>query len=82
MWAVYNCISLIVFDFLSQRPGSRCLLGEKITYERRVSDVCCFVDPEYDKPTTRRPCECAIEDFEWWVAIPCKHPWGFTVMFA
>ena len=71
-----------LYLFPSQRPGSRCLLGEKITYERRDSDVCCFVDPEYDKPTNRTPCVCAIEDFEWWVMIPCKHPWGFTVMLA
>ena len=56
---------LFPFCSSSQRPGSRCLLGEMITYERRQSDACCYVDPEYDKPTNRTPCMCAIEDFEW-----------------
>ena len=64
MSAGCNC-SYLVPEFTSQRPSSRCLLGEVITYERRQSDACCYVDPEYDKPTSRTPCVCAIEDFEW-----------------
>ena len=47
------------------RPGSRCLLGEVITYERRNSSYCCYIDPQYDRPVNRTPCECTIEDFEW-----------------
>ena len=47
------------------RPGGRCLLGEVVTYERRNSSVCCYVNPEYEKPINRTQCTCAIEDFEW-----------------
>jgi hypothetical protein len=47
------------------RPGSRCLLGEVITYERRNASDCCFINPLYDRPVNRTPCPCSIEDFEW-----------------
>ena len=50
---------------LDDRPGSRCLLGESITYERRRSDRCCSVDPSYNRPISRTVCTCALEDFEW-----------------
>lgn len=46
------------------RPGSRCLLGESITYERRRSEVCCFIDPRYNRPVSRSLCTCTQEDFE------------------
>ena len=50
-----------------ERPGSRCLLGEVISYERRNASECCYVDPDYEKGTVRSVCDCAIEDFEWCV---------------
>jgi len=48
-----------------ERPGTRCLLGEIHTYERRNPSQCCYVDPNYEKGMDRVACECAIEDFEW-----------------
>ena len=48
-----------------ERPGSRCLLGEVVAYERRNASECCYVDPNYEKGIERNTCKCAIEDFEW-----------------
>ena len=48
-----------------QRLGRRCLLGERIVYEKRVSGECCINGPDYEIPIGRSTCECAIEDFEW-----------------
>ena len=48
-----------------KRPGSRCLLGVVVAYERRNASECCYVDPNYEKGIERDTCVCAIEDFEW-----------------
>ena len=40
-----------------------------ISYERRNASECCYVDPDYEKGTVRSVCDCAIEDFEWYVAL-------------
>lgn len=67
MWVWFMVVVL-----LDDRPGSRCLLGESITYERRRSDVCCFVHPGYNRLISRSVCTCTQEDFEWYGSL--LHP--------
>ena len=55
----------IIMHIMYQRLGRRCLLGERIVYEKRVSGECCINGPDYEIPIGRSTCECAIEDFEW-----------------
>lgn len=47
------------------RSRDGCLLGQLIQYERRNSSVCCYVDPDYEKPIASFTCQCSLEDFVW-----------------
>lgn len=59
-----------IFDYFGwvptdERLSEGCLLGEVVEYERRNATACCYVDPDYQKPTEATRCRCSLEDFEW-----------------
>ncbi|XP_065833176.1 VPS10 domain-containing receptor SorCS1-like [Oscarella lobularis] len=68
--------------------GSKCLLGQTTTYERRKWNHCCYNDEEYEREIKVTPCQCTEEDFECdygytessssCVQIPGLSPWDPT----
>lgn len=41
-----------------------CILGARVTYERRAPDATCVNGRDYDRPVSETPCACQDDDFE------------------
>jgi len=55
-----------VWNVMANNPnvrGTKCLLGREITYTRRKATSECFNGEQFERPITRRTCECTMEDF-------------------
>ena len=46
-------------------PGTHCLLGKKMVYERRIAHAVCYNGQNYDRPVSVQNCTCERENFEW-----------------
>ena len=53
------------FLFQIQVPNHHCLLGERITYNRRKQEAECYNGRHYERAISKHPCECIDEDYEW-----------------
>lgn len=65
----YNCTK---DDYKTWYPGQDenqnyipCVMGQKLTYERRMPHSNCYNGEDYDTPVAMRPCNCDAIDFEW-----------------
>ncbi|XP_033641107.1 sortilin-related receptor-like isoform X1 [Asterias rubens] len=45
-------------------PGTHCLLGKKMVYERRIAHAVCYNGQNYDRPVSVQNCTCERENFE------------------
>ncbi len=45
-------------------PGTHCLLGSKMVFERRIAHAVCYNGQNYDRPVSVQSCTCEREDFE------------------
>jgi len=68
---VTSVLLVICYSNYHQRIGQRCLLGERVVYEKRISGHCCINGPDYERPINTTTCECSIEDFEWYGTALC-----------
>ena len=66
---VTSVLLVIFYSNYHQRIGQRCLLGERVVYEKRISGHCCINGPQYERPINTTTCECSIEDFEWYGSV-------------
>mmetsp|Transcript_5993 Transcript_5993/g.13214 ORF Transcript_5993/g.13214 Transcript_5993/m.13214 type:complete len:851 (-) Transcript_5993:201-2753(-) len=46
------------------RASERCVLGRQITYTRRKQTSECFNGEKFERPVTRKNCQCTEEDFD------------------
>ena len=42
-----------------------CLMGRKVTYQRKIADALCYNGRSYQRPVSVQNCSCKIEDYEW-----------------
>jgi hypothetical protein len=53
----------------SQNDDSRnyipCVLGQQVTYQRRMPHANCYNGENFDSPISMMPCGCDIYDYEW-----------------
>ena len=52
-------------DKLNGAPGTKCVLGKKMIYERRKAKSRCYNGRNYDRPISVQNCTCTRDDFEW-----------------
>jgi hypothetical protein len=45
------------------RSYRRCVLGAEMTFERRNSSVCCYIDPSYERSVSNVSCPCTRDDY-------------------
>jgi len=75
-------VTSILLDFCysnhHQRIAQRCLLGERVVYEKRISEH------KYDRPinTTSYACKSSIEDFEWYKTVLVKFCGSFSLQYT
>lgn len=50
-------------------PVIDCLMGRKITVERRRANAFCFNGRDYERERTVQNCSCRADDYEWFVFI-------------
>ncbi|XP_029186888.2 sortilin-related receptor-like [Acropora millepora] len=48
----------------SDEQNGTCLLGRKMTYERRIAHAHCYNGYDYDRPLVQENCPCDREDFQ------------------
>ncbi|CAH1796241.1 unnamed protein product [Owenia fusiformis] len=70
-------------DYKDWSPGdayagvySSCLLGEKVTYERRRTHSLCYNGRDYDREISTSPCPCSRVDFECDFCFKLKQEWS------
>ncbi|XP_034183961.1 sortilin-related receptor [Osmia lignaria lignaria] len=46
------------------QPWMTCVLGRKVTYQRRAARVNCYIDVDYDRPVKTEICPCDYNDYQ------------------
>lgn len=65
----YNCTK---DDFKTWSPSQDddkrqyvpCMMGQQLTYQRRIPHANCYIGQNYDLPVSMQPCECDALDYE------------------
>lgn len=42
-----------------------CVMGQQLTYKRRIRHANCYNGLDFNLPVSMEPCECDYNDFEW-----------------